>query len=645
MSLTKQLWLTIILTIALAFTASITVNTITNKHYLEKQLQMKNIDNAVSLALSISQLEKNPVTIDLMLSAQFDNGHYQYISLTDPNGALMVERKNSANQSYVPAWFRQLIQIEAPAGNALIQNGWSQYGTLSLASSTDFAYLDLWNGILLSLAWSLVIAITTALFGTVVLNKILRPLTEMTHMAESIGDQYFITIEEPNTREFKTLAIAMNRLSQKLKDMFHDQTQLLEGLRLEANYDAVSGLMNRKYFINRIVGELSDEESFREGALVVSRINNLAEINELIGSVATDSLLKRIGGELNALLHENTTLIAGRLTGSDIAVYSKQPFDHHLLATQIENILLKAVNNESEANLLIKLSAVSSKISHADQLKGLNILVTASKTTQSPEEADLLNIIKLNNISSYISSYVDKDEAEWRIMLTTALENKQLKLASFPVISYSGQLIHNESPVRLKLEETGSWIPAAEFIAWAIKLNLVTRIDNLVVDFAIKRLTEGNPAIALNVSTGAMCSPGYLENVVKHMTAHPQCAQHLWLEVTEDSAFNHLKEFRKFRNTLKPFGVKLGLKHVGAQIAQLSELHDLNLDYIKIDTSLIRDIDRNTGNQALIKGLCLIAHSIGIITIAEGVLTAKESLLLPTLGMDGMTGPAIKLNQ
>ena len=99
------------------------------------------------------------------------------------------------------------------------------------------------------------------------------------------------------------------------------------------------------------------------------------------------------------------------------------------------------------------------------------------------------------------------------------------------------------------------------------------------------------------------------------MAAQPQCAQYLWLEVTEESVFNHLKEFRKFCNTLQPFGVKLGLKHVGAKIAQLSELHDLNLDYIKIDTSLIRDIDRNTGNQALIKGLCLIAHSIGIITI------------------------------
>jgi len=641
MSLIKQLWLTIIIVIIMTFSASLVINLITSQKYLEKQLRMKNMDNAVSLALSISQLDKNPVTIDLMLSAQFDNGHYQYIRLNDPTGALMVERKKSVEQPLpIPTWFIKLLPINAPPGIAMIQNGWSQYGVINLASSTEFAYKDLWDGVLLSVLWSLFIAFLTGVLGTFVLKKILRPLNEMVSMAESISDQLFITIEEPKTIEFKTLAKAMNRLSQKLKEMFHDQTQLLEGLRQEANYDAITGLMNRKYFINRIAAELSNEESFTEGALVMSYITNLTEINDLHGSVATDNLLKKIGGELNAFIHENPGFIAGRVTGSGIAVYSKEPTDHHLLATQIKNVQLKASNQALDPTLAIKLSVDSSKISHADQLHGLNILITASKTGTNIEGADLLNISSPHNKANY----ADKAEPEWRTMLTTALENQQLKLASFPVVSSTGQLIHHESPVRIQLEVAGEWIPAAEFIAWAIKLDLITRIDNLVVEFAVKSLAEGKPAIALNVSTGAMRNPAYLENIVKLMNAQPQCAPSLWLEVTEDSAFNYLNDFTLFCNTLKPLGVKLGIKHVGAQIARLSELHDLNLDYIKIDTSLIRDIDRNTGNQALIKGLCLIAHSIGLMTIAEGVKTDRENMILPTLGIDGMTGPAIKVN-
>jgi len=639
MSLIKELWMAIIIAMALAFGASIVVNTVSSKHYLEKQLQMKNIDNAVSLALSISQMEKDPVVINLMLSAQFDNGHYQHIRLTDPNGKLMVERKNTNQSPDVPIWFSKLIHISAPPGIAQIQNGWSQYGTLSLESTTEFAYQDLWNGTLMTLLWSAIIATITGLIGTVILKRILRPLTEMVDMAEAIGDQNFITIREPKTIEFKTLAKAMNRLSNRIKEMLKDQSQLLEELRLEANYDPISGLMNRKYFISRVAAHVSNEESFNEGVLVVSHISNLAEINEKLGGVETDALLQKMGNALQAMCHQCHSLIAGRLTGADFAIFSNQSVDQHALATQIKNVQLKAVGDLQETFPNFNLSTVSSKVSKSDQLEGLKKLISAIKETTGPNEADIMDLINRN----YNTTYEDSNEAEWRNMLTASLDAQRLKLAVYPVVSTAGQMIHQESPVRLQLEQDGAWISAAEFISWAIKLDLITRIDDMVVEFAIKSLASGSQPIGLNVSTGAMCNPSYLDKLTTLLTAHADNAQNLWLEVPEDGVFNNLNEFRHFCKVLKPLGCKLGVEHVGAQISRLSELHDLGLDYIKIDASLIRGVDSNTGNQAFLKGLCLIAHSIGLMTIAEGVHTDSELAALPALGIDGMTGPAIKL--
>ena len=639
MSLIKELWIAIIIAIALAFSASIVVNTISSKQYLEKQLQMKNIDNAVSLALSISQMEKDPVVIDLMLSAQFDNGHYQYIRLADPNGKLMTERENTSQSPDVPRWFSKLIHISAPSGIAQIQNGWSQFGTLSLASTTEFAYQDLWNGTLMALFWSAIIAAITGLISTIILKRILRPLKEMVGMAEAIGDQNFFTIEEPKTIEFKTLAQAMNRLSNRIKEMLRDQTQLLEGLRLEANYDPVTGLMNRKYFISRVTAHVSDEESFNDGVLVVSHISNLAEINETLGGVETDAQLKKMGNELGALCHQFSSLIAGRLTGSDFAVFSKLPVDHHVLATQIKNVQLKAVSNLQDTFPNFNLSTTFSKISKSDQLEGLKKLISTAKEKTGADEIDIIDLINHN----FITTYENNDEVEWRNMLTTALDTKRLKLAAFPVIFSSGKLIHNESPVRLQLEKDGAWVSAAEFISWAIKLDLITRIDDRVVEFAIETLVGGGgQAIGLNVSTAAMCNPSYLDKLTAQLKLHADIAQHLWFEVTEDGVFNQLDEFKHFCKTLKPLGCKIGVKHVGAQILRLGELHDLGLDYIKIDASLVRGVDSNTGNQAFLKGLCLIAHSIGLMTIAEGVYSDREIAILPTLGIDGMTGSAIK---
>lgn len=638
MSLIKELWMAIIIAIALAFSASIIVNTLSNKRHLEKQLEMKNTDNAVSLALSISQMEKDPIVISLMISAQFDNGHYQYIRLTDPNGKLMTERENTNPSPDVPLWFSKLIHISAPPGIAQIQNGWSQYGTLSLLSTTEFAYQDLWKGTLMSLFWSTIIAAITGLIGTIILKRILRPLSEMVNMAEAIGDKNFITIQEPKTIEFKSLVCAMNRLSNRIKEMLKDQSQLLEGLRREANYDPITGLMNRKYFISRVVAYVSNEESFNDGVLIVSHLSNLAEINKALGSVNTDVQLKKMGNELAALCNQCPSLIAGRLTGADFAVFSKLPVDHHTLATQIKNAQLKAIGNLQDTIPNFNLSTTFSKVSKSDQLEGLKKLIFTINEKSTPNEIDILDLINHN----YNTTYENNDEVEWRDMLTTALDTKRLKLASFPVMSTLGGLIHNESPVRLQLEKDGAWISAAEFISWAIKLDLITRIDDLVVEFAIETLANGSQPIGLNVSAGAMCNPLYLDKLVTQLKQHTDIAQYLWLEVTEDSVFNQLDEFRHFCKILKPLGCKIGVKHVGAQILRLGELHDIDLDYIKIDASLIQGIDSSTGNQAFLKGLCLIAHSIGLITIAEGVHNDREIVILPTLGINGMTGSVIK---
>jgi EAL domain-containing protein (putative c-di-GMP-specific phosphodiesterase class I) len=72
-------------------------------------------------------------------------------------------------------------------------------------------------------------------------------------------------------------------------------------------------------------------------------------------------------------------------------------------------------------------------------------------------------------------------------------------------------------------------------------------------------------------------------------------------------------------------------------------LHDVGLDYIKIDVSIIKDIDTNEANKTLLRGLSMIAHSIGVLAIAEGVETDNEQSTLKQIGIDGMTGPGIKL--
>lgn len=638
MSLIKQLWLAIILVMALSFGASFIINIITSKDYLEQQLEMKNTDNAVSLALSISQMEKDPVAINLMLSAQFDNGHYEFIKLTDPNNQVMSERINTEVIKSVPAWFKKIVHISPNHGIAQIQDGWTQYGVLSLASATDFAYLDLWNGSLSMLAWSAIIALVCGIVGSLLLKMIVRPLHDMVDLTEAIGDKNFISINEPKTYEFKSLAKALNKLSQRIKEMLKNESELLEQMRIEANYDSITGLMNRKYFSSRVATFMENDDTFTEGVLVISHINNLAEINETLGSAATDSVLKRMGLALDAFCEQYPTLISGRLTGADFAVFSSDHVDHHVICSQVKNLLQEAAGLEtrfSDFNLLTS----SSKISKSDQLDGLRELISTIKTKTNVSEKDIMDMIHQEDITKY----ENHDETQWRNMLTSAIEGERLELAHFPVKNTSGEIIHFECPARLQLVEDGPWVAAGEFISWATQLGLVSQLDRLALETAVKTLKEDDSLpIGLNVSSSAMCDPHYQAILSKLLHQKPKIASKLWLEVSEHTAFQNLFQFKTFCDLVKSLGCNLGVEHIGAQIGRLGELHDFNLDYIKVDASIIRDIDKNPGNKAFLKGICLIAHSIGLTAIAEGVQTTKEESALPELGIDAMTGPAVK---
>jgi EAL domain-containing protein (putative c-di-GMP-specific phosphodiesterase class I) len=92
---------------------------------------------------------------------------------------------------------------------------------------------------------------------------------------------------------------------------------------------------------------------------------------------------------------------------------------------------------------------------------------------------------------------------------------------------------------------------------------------------------------------------------------------------------------------VKPLGCPIGLEHVGPRFSRLGELHDLGLDYLKIDAAMVRGIDAHPGNQAFLRGLCTVAHTLGMTTIAEGVASEAEGRVLPELGVDALTGPAI----
>jgi EAL domain-containing protein (putative c-di-GMP-specific phosphodiesterase class I) len=177
----------------------------------------------------------------------------------------------------------------------------------------------------------------------------------------------------------------------------------------------------------------------------------------------------------------------------------------------------------------------------------------------------------------------------------------------------------------------------------AERLRLTPQLDLAAVALGLDEL-EAKPALAglaINLSASSLGLPEFrtkLTHLLKQRAGTPR----LWLEVAESGVLTHFDAFTALCRDLRDLGCKLGVEHFGRQFSEIGRLHDLGLDYLKVDASFIRGLDANPGNQAFLKGLSTIAHGIGLQVIAEGVASEAELLALSGVGFDGATGPAVK---
>lgn len=643
MSLIKQLWLAIVVVTLLAFGGSLVISTLSARDYLSQQIQVMSADSANALALSLSQMPKDPVTVELLVSAQFDTGHYRLIELSAPDGKTIIKRENpaSGNGSGAPDWFAQLVPLHEIPGIAQVQDGWHQFGTLTVRADARYAYAALWNGTLMLLVWFASGAVLTGLLGTLILKRMLRPLDGVIAQAQAIGGRRFVTTPEPRTSEFRSLVRAMNTLSARVREMLAEEAQRLEELRSKNQQDELTGLLKRNQFLHVLDATLSDPDQTASGSIGVVRTSDLTELNRTLGHARTDRLLLDIAGRLRGLAEQNTSLECGRLNGSDFVLLAPGMDDPHTLGEALENAFIQLAATWPEhapesapMQLSIGVTDFAAREARGEVLARMDGALAAAEHTRQARLA-----VRVQPQTRAISGLADL--AAWRMALDRALAEELARLDFYPVLSCDGRLLHHEAPLRLQLNE--QWHGAGSFMPWAERLQRTARIDLIAAGKALHHIETGGEPTGINVSASSLTTPDFVHSLCAILTAHRIAASQLWIEVPEHGVVRDIELFRAFCASLKPYGCRIGIEHAGRQFSRLGGLHDIGLDYIKIDAAFIHGIADDSGNESFVHGLCVLAHTIGLEVIAEGVSLETDRARLCELGMDGVTGPAIRV--
>jgi EAL domain-containing protein (putative c-di-GMP-specific phosphodiesterase class I) len=221
--------------------------------------------------------------------------------------------------------------------------------------------------------------------------------------------------------------------------------------------------------------------------------------------------------------------------------------------------------------------------------------------------------------------------------LRTAILNGELNIHYQPQLSESNELVGAEALIRWKNDELGMISPT-EFIPIAEETGLIISIGQWVIEEVcqqIKRWEEESlfiPHIAINISAKQFHQADFVSMLVHTLYDQNVRPNNITLEITEGVFLGNLEEAIDKMNVLKQSGFRFSIDDFGTGYSSLTYLKRLPFDQLKIDQSFVRGLVDNNTDAAIVKAIVVMAKSMGLNLIAEGVETDQHLAYLSGFG-------------
>ena len=200
------------------------------------------------------------------------------------------------------------------------------------------------------------------------------------------------------------------------------------------------------------------------------------------------------------------------------------------------------------------------------------------------------------------------------------IEGRKFDIAFQPVVSLdTGAFHHLEALLRLPSGQS-----PAQFIHLAEVSGLIADLDLAVTKETVKRLIgvaeKGRPtSVAVNLSGRSLSTPGFAQRLSEALSVRRTLSQLVILEITDSGAIADLRAANVFIQTMRSAGFKVTLDDFGARGAAFEQLRQIEVDYIKIDGSFIREARKNDRGKAFILAMTTLCRALGVTAIAEQV--------------------------
>jgi diguanylate cyclase (GGDEF)-like protein len=415
---------------------------------------------------------------------------------------------------------------------------------------------------------------------------------------------YIITITLSSEKDRRKL--------RKLNDTFQDLIV----------QDTLTGLKNRKAFESEI-------GAFEKPILFIININKFRHINDFYGVKAGDFILTEVAKRLPQFIPSIYTYNLYRLGGDDFGLLleSDDVRNYELMALS----LIESLDNEHFIYDVLEVD--------------VSISIGMSSVTPLIEKADMaLSFAKNSRLGYFLYNdefNIDQDIKEnldTMKLVKQAIERDTLVPFFQPIINNATSEIEKYECLARIIQEDGTVLSPSFFINIAQNSKLYQSITLTMIDKSIEAFKDTTLEFSINLSAADMMDEKVISSIVEKLKTNKEAAKRLVFEILEDENIHNYESINNFIKEVRTFGCKVALDDFGAGFSNFAHVLNLNIDYIKFDGSLIKNLNRDKHSFLVTQTLVEFAKKANIKTIAEFVYAKEIQELVLELGIDYSQG-------
>lgn len=441
---------------------------------------------------------------------------------------------------------------------------------------------------------------------------------------------------------------------QKIIGSIRDVTiekQTEEHIRQLAFYDSLTGLPNRRMFQERLTSALAlAEHNGTQVAVLFLDLDRFKRINDTLGHSIGDAFLAEIAARLKALVRRGD-MVASSGEGDEDLIARLGGDEFTVLLTDFKNNIDVAKIAQRILNTIKKPMLINGREVVSSASVGIALY---------PEDGqDVDSIIKNADTAMFHAKSSGRGRYQYystemnaTAMAKLALENdlrqaivrREFLLQYQPKLDLAtNRIVSVEALVRWQHPQRGI-IPPVEFIGLAEETGMIMELGALVIEEACLQFKRWQTAgivlesIAVNLSPVQFRRNDLVEHIAEilaNTSVSPECLE---LEITEGVVMHNEEKSIQTMKNLKSLGISLSMDDFGVGYSSLSHLTRFPIDRLKIDQSFITDLPQNVEKAAVVRAIVAMAHSLNLVTVAEGVETAEQERFMRTVGCDQFQG-------